>query len=122
MRRPHLLFTAALAVACATGSLHAQIGLGNIANQYQNWEKNFDIADRNRDGLLTKQEAQHGPVPFIRAHFDEIDKQHRGVVSKQDVAAYIRSLQKPAPAKATSSAKESTPAKESAPAKASTGY
>jgi len=103
MRRPQLFLAFALAVSCATGALHAQIGIGNIANQTQNWEKNFDIADRNRDGLLTKQEAEQGPVPFIRAHFDEIDKAHRGTVSKKDVADYVRSLQQRPPASASSS-------------------
>ena len=83
---------AALAMTCAAGALHAQIGLGSMANQAAMAVKNFDIADKNHDGLLTKEEAERGPVPFIRAHFDQIDKNHRGTVSKQDVADYIRSL------------------------------
>ncbi|WP_430391733.1 EF-hand domain-containing protein [Dyella sp. 20L07] len=94
---------AVLALACATGALHAQIGLGSIANQAANAAKNFDAADKNHDGLLTKEEAEKGHVPFIRAHFDEIDKTHRGVVSKQDVADYVRSLQNASPAAASSS-------------------
>ncbi|QNK03214.1 EF-hand domain-containing protein [Dyella telluris] len=103
--RHTLLVIAALAALAATAS-HAQTGLGPIANQVQNAAKNFDIADKNKDGLLTKEEAEKGPVPFIRAHFDAIDKNHRGVVSKQDVADYIGSLQRPqgapAPAPAAS--------------------
>src|SRR5579859_5177887 len=100
--RHSLLIIAALA-AFATTASHAQTGLGAIANQAQNNLKNFDIADKNKDGLLTKEEAEKGPVPFIRAHFDAIDKNHRGAVSKQDVVDYIQSLQKPAPAAASSS-------------------
>jgi hypothetical protein len=102
MRHTRLMLTALIALATATAA-HAQIGLGPITNQVQNAVKNFDIADKNKDGLLTKEEAEKGPVPFIRAHFDEIDKTHRGVVSKQDVADYIRALQngqRPAPAPA----------------------
>lgn len=95
-----LLVACALAAASAA---QAQIGLGSIANQASNAIKNFDIADRNHDGVLTKEEAEKGPVPFIRAHFDQIDKDKRGAVSKQDVANYVRSLQRPAPAAASSS-------------------
>jgi hypothetical protein len=108
MRHTRLMLTALIAIASATAA-HAQTGLGPIANQYQNATKNFDIADKNKDGLLTKEEAEKGPVPFIRAHFDEIDKNHRGTVSKQDVVDYIKSLQggqrpaaAPAPAPAAS--------------------
>jgi|SRR5579859_7238972 len=102
MRRSHL-FLAACATFVAITAAHAQIGMGSIANQASNAAKNFDIADKNHDGLLTKEEAEKGPVPFIRAHFDAIDKNHRGAVSKQDVADYVHSLQKPAPAAASSS-------------------
>jgi hypothetical protein len=101
----HTLLTIAALAAFAATVGHAQTGLGAIANQAQNAMKNFDIADKNKDGLLTKEEAQNGPVPFIRAHFDAIDKEHRGVVSKQDVVDYVQSLQRghaaPAPAAST---------------------
>lgn len=73
-------------------SIRAQSGLGGIASQIDMAQKNFAIADRNHDGLLSREEAEKGPVPFIRAHFDAIDREHRGLVSKEDVAAYIRSL------------------------------
>lgn len=102
MRHTRLMLTALIAIA-ATTAIHAQTGLGPIANQYKNATKNFDIADKNKDGLLTKEEAEKGPVPFIRAHFDEIDKNHRGVVSKQDVVDYIKSLQQEHSAPATAS-------------------
>ncbi|HET6555439.1 MAG TPA: EF-hand domain-containing protein [Dyella sp.] len=95
-----LLLACTLVMATAA---QAQIGLGNMANQMDVAVKNFDIADKNHDGLLTKEEAENGPVPFIRAHFDQIDKDKRGAVSKQDVADYIRSLQKPRPAPAAAS-------------------
>ncbi|GAP67537.1 hypothetical protein MBSD_n2864 [Mizugakiibacter sediminis] len=72
----------------------AQHGLGSVVRTIERAQKNFDIADKNGDGLLSREEAEQGPVPFIRAHFDAIDRAHRGLVSKQDVAAYVRSLQK----------------------------
>ena len=59
--------------------------------------------DRNGDGLISRDEAERGPVPFIRAHFDRIDRQHRGAVSVDDVKAYIASLQRRPPAGAASS-------------------
>lgn len=89
----------------AAGAAQAQIGAGYLATQMDVAVKNFDIADKNHDGVLTKEEAEKGPVPFIRAHFDDIDKAKRGTVSKQDVFDYIRSMQQPrqAPAPASSS-------------------
>jgi len=100
----------ALATTVAAGALHAQIGLGSMANQAAIAVKNFDIADKNHDGLLTKQEAEKGPVPFIRAHFDQIDKNHRGTVSKQDVVDYVQSLQGKKPATAAEPAAATAPA------------
>jgi len=89
--RHTILIVAALSAFAAAAQ--AQTGLGNLTNQAQIAMKNFDIADKNRDGLLTKEEAEKGPVPFIRAHFDAIDKDHKGTVSKQDVMEYVKSLQ-----------------------------
>jgi Ca2+-binding EF-hand superfamily protein len=102
MRLIRLILAAAVTLAAAT-AVQAQSGYGGIANTANNAMKNFDVADKNHDGLLTKEEAEKGPVPFIRAHFDAIDKNHRGAVSKQDVMEYFHSLQKPAPAAASSS-------------------
>jgi len=101
-----LLAVCALALATAA---QAQIGAGYLATQADVAVKNFDIADKNRDGVLTKEEAAKGPVPFIRAHFDEIDKAKRGTVSKQDVIDYIRAMQNPASRKPAPAAASSTP-------------
>lgn len=84
------------------GSTHAQTGLGYLTKKLDIAIKNFDAADRNHDGMLSKEEAQKGSVPFVAKHFDKIDREHRGLVSKEDVAAYIKSLQRPAPAAASS--------------------
>ena len=90
-----LILAAALAVAVPAA---AQTGLGYMAKKLDIAVKNFDAADRNHDGLLSKEEAQKGNVPFIAKHFDQIDREHRGQVSKDDVANYMKSLTRPAPA------------------------
>ena len=76
---------------------HAQHGMGGLSSDASMALKNMKIADRNKDGLVSREEAQNGPVPFIRAHFDAIDREHRGAVSVDDVKAYIGSLQRKPP-------------------------
>jgi Ca2+-binding EF-hand superfamily protein len=98
-------------LAFCTSAL-AQTGLNGITSQIDRAQKNFDIADRNHDGLVSREEAKDGPVPFIRAHFDAIDHDHQGQVSKEDVAAYVRSL--------WSAPKRSTPNRSTPAAAAST--
>ena len=93
------LAVATLAMLLAVAASHAQSGYGGIANTAQKAMKNFDIADKNHDGLLTREEAEK--VPFIKTHFDQIDTTHRGAVTKQEVRDYISSLQRPAPASTT---------------------
>ncbi|MBE1159091.1 EF-hand domain-containing protein [Dyella acidiphila] len=81
---PLLLLTTLLPLAGM-----AQTGLNETARSVKALDKNFDAADKNHDGLLTRDEAQTGQVPFIANNFDAIDTHHRGAVSKQDVHAYI---------------------------------
>jgi hypothetical protein len=81
----------------------AQAGLSGVATRVMTLDKNFDIADRNHDGLLSKDEAKAGHVPFIVKNFDAIDTQHRGLVSKDDVHDFIKkSLARTPPAPASS--------------------
>jgi hypothetical protein len=75
-------------------AVQAQTGLNEVVRNVQALDKNFDAADKNHDGLLTRQEAQSGPVPFIARNFDAIDTAHRGVVSKDDVHTYIARMLK----------------------------
>lgn len=92
-----------LAIALGfAGVVHAQTGLGYLTKKVDVAIKNFDAADRNHDGFLSKEEAQKGNVPFIAKHFDQIDREHRGLVSKEDVATYVKSLRRPVPAAASS--------------------
>jgi len=95
MHRRFLTLAIALSIAAPVA---AQTGVGYLAKKLDVAVKNFDAADRNHDGLLSKEEAQKGNVPFIAKHFDEIDREHRGQVSKDDVANYLKSLTRPAPA------------------------
>jgi hypothetical protein len=68
----------------------AQTGLNQVAKSVRQIDKNFDVADKNRDGKLTLAEAQSGATPFIANHFDAMDTGHKGYVTKADVHAYIK--------------------------------
>jgi hypothetical protein len=106
MSRLTLVFGLASLVACLPTGLRAQNGMGRIVQSVAALDKNFDIADTNRDGKLSKAEARGGPVAFIASHFDAIDTGHTGLVSKQDVHAYIvRMLMRSQPAHAASTGK-----------------
>lgn len=92
MRHARLILASCVALAALPAA--AQHGMGGLANDAAIAIKNMKIADRNHDGLISREEAEKGPVPFIRAHFDQIDRKHRGAVSVDDVKAYVRSLQR----------------------------
>ena len=79
-----------LVFASSPWSAVAQTGVGRIADKVATLDRNFDAADTNHDGLLSKDEAKAGHVPFIVRNFDSIDTQHRGQVSKDDVHEFIR--------------------------------
>jgi hypothetical protein len=48
----------------------------------------FHRADLNGDGQLTRDEAQKG-MPRVYRHFSEIDSQHRGYVTLDQIASYL---------------------------------
>ena len=99
-----LIVALVMAVGLPTSAV-AQSGLGGISRSVRALDRNFDIADRNHDGKLSKEEAQAGPVPFIASNFDAIDTNHTGSVSKEDVHDYIvRMLMRSQPASSGSSA------------------
>lgn len=109
MQRNHWMTAVFVAMLATTSAASAQNGLGGLADQAARAAKNFDIADKNHDGLLNREEADAGPVPFIRSHFDAIDSAHRGQVSKADVLNYMRGAQhrRQAPAAASSAGETS---------------
>ncbi|HUB89287.1 MAG TPA: EF-hand domain-containing protein [Dyella sp.] len=86
MRSARAVPALALAAGLPT-ALPAQRGLNELGRNMKMLDKNFDAADRNHDGMLTRQEAQ--AAPFFARHFDAIDAENRGEVSKQDVHAYV---------------------------------
>lgn len=89
MSRLAFVFGLASLAACLPTALLAQNGMGGIVRGVATLDKNFDIADANHDGKLSKAEAQAGPVAFIAIHFDAIDASRTGLVTKADVHAYI---------------------------------
>jgi len=96
----------AVLLLCACVS---ETGLAGIVDSVSRLDKNFDIADRNRDGLLSRDEANAGHVPFLVRHFDAIDVAKRGLVSKNDLHAFIRRWlmqSQPAPASSVGSGGE----------------
>ncbi|MFZ0872053.1 MAG: EF-hand domain-containing protein [Rhodanobacter sp.] len=104
MPRMMLVVLAFAAYAVSPSFALAQAGLSGISTSVMTLDKNFDIADRNHDGLLSKDEARAGHVPFIVKNFDAIDTQHRGLVSKDDVHDFIKKSlghTPPAPASST---------------------
>ncbi|WP_139351324.1 hypothetical protein [Rhodanobacter sp. B05] len=70
----------------------ANTGLNGIVRAVTVLDTNFDIADKNHDGLLSREEAANGNVSFIAKNFDAIDGRHRGLVSKDEVHDFIKKL------------------------------
>jgi hypothetical protein len=68
----------------------AQTGLSQVAKNVREIDKNFDAADKNHDGKLTREEAQSGSVPLIANNFDAMDTGKKGYVTKADVHAFIQ--------------------------------
>ena len=89
MIRPISLSIAALLAVGLPSFAFAQSGFNGINQTVMTLDKNFDIADKNHDGKLSKEEAKAGPVAFIATNFDAIDKNHTGFVTKTDVHTFI---------------------------------
>jgi hypothetical protein len=60
----------------------------------QTWEQRFATANLAHDGHLTQTEA-NGGYAAVAKHFDEIDVDHKGYVTENDIRAW-RVLQKAA--------------------------
>lgn len=104
MLRLMLVATAFALYAVSSAPAIAQAGLSGVATSVMTLDRNFDGADKNHDGFLSKDEAKAGHVPFIVKNFDAIDTQHRGLVSKEDVHNFIKQglgRNSPAPASST---------------------
>jgi len=53
-------------------------------------KQNFDAADVNGTGAITRAQASAAGLGFIAQHFDEIDTQKAGLVRFEDVKRYLR--------------------------------
>ena len=54
----------------------------------QRFVDRFNAANTTHDGRLTLEQAQAENMPILVRHFDEIDAQHRGYVTLQDIRAW----------------------------------
>ena len=57
-------------------------------------EAHFTAANVSHDGHLTKDQAQQGDWPRVVKHFDEIDSDHKGWVSAEQIHAFNKSHHK----------------------------
>jgi Ca2+-binding EF-hand superfamily protein len=53
-------------------------------------QKRFDAADTNKDGKLSREEAQ-AKMPKVYKNFDAIDAGHTGAISLADIEAFVAS-------------------------------
>jgi hypothetical protein len=90
MRRFATVILTAFCISALPMPSIAQTGVTQIARNVREIDKNFDVADKNHDGKLTREEAQSGSTPMIANHFDAIDADHKGYVTKSDVHAFIQ--------------------------------
>ncbi len=76
-----------------SGAYHHQndesLHIGNKA-KHAKGSRDFDKADKNKDGTLTKKEAAR--LPHISKHFDEIDTDHDGSVDRDEVHRFMANV------------------------------
>ena len=53
----------------------------------KNWEQHFTQANVGHDGHLTLEEAKGG-YPAVAKHFEDIDADHKGYVTENDIRAW----------------------------------
>jgi len=53
-------------------------------------QKRFEVADANKDGKLTREEAQ-AKMPRIYQNFDAIDTSHSGAITLADIETFLMS-------------------------------
>ncbi|MGN6481857.1 EF-hand domain-containing protein [Luteibacter sp.] len=82
---------AAMAALCTLPALAvAQTGLGSAATYAsKQLHQKFLKADKDKDGFLTKEEAEAGNMPETAKNFDKIDTTGRGKVSEKEIQTYL---------------------------------
>jgi hypothetical protein len=53
-------------------------------------QRDFEVADTARVGSLTREQVNGAGLSVVSRHFDEIDIQHTGRVSFEQVSAFLR--------------------------------
>ena len=76
----------------ALGTLaHAQSpNAGRLEKARTELQKRFEVADANKDGKLTREEAQ-AKMPRIYQNFDAIDTSHSGAITLADIETFLMS-------------------------------
>jgi hypothetical protein len=90
-RRPSLV-TFAASVLLAALSFHAlaQNGAGATLDRATRMlHQKFVTADVDKDGFLTKEEADKGSMPTTAKYFADIDTSHRGKVSEAEIKSFL---------------------------------
>jgi len=73
----------------ATGARAAEpAGQEGAARMKERLQERFAVADTNRDGSLSAEEAKAG-MPFVHRHFGEIDSAGKGSVTQAQIEAYV---------------------------------
>jgi Ca2+-binding EF-hand superfamily protein len=88
--RKYAAVTLVLIAIASIGVAYAQNNAGWMLTQLDRMKKNFIVADKNKDGALTREEAEAGKLTFVVKHFDDIDSKHTGKVTMDDIDAYLR--------------------------------
>jgi Ca2+-binding EF-hand superfamily protein len=85
------MIAAVLAVLLPVGAAMAQDQGTTKAARGEKFNERFSEADVNGDGKLTLEEAQ-AKMPMVAKHFDEIDVDKKGYVTKAEVAKAMRKM------------------------------
>ena len=75
----------------ATANAQAQTqspNAGRLEKARTELQKRFDAADTNKDGKLTREEAQ-AKMPMVYKNFDAIDTGHAGTISLADIEVFL---------------------------------
>lgn len=81
------VLVATMLFALSLGAARAQ-GASRIEQFQARLDERFGAADQDKDGWVTRAEAEAG-MPFVARHFDQIDTQGKGRLSKDDIVAYV---------------------------------
>jgi Ca2+-binding EF-hand superfamily protein len=87
MRRTILLFSLLALVPLAAAAQDSQDSKSRLVNEIK---QRFDKADANGDGALDREEAK--AMPRVAQHFDDIDTDHDGKVTLQEIGRYLATM------------------------------